>query len=399
MKKILAAHTVHTVWMALLSLRCNLRPSVSFTPIGRSPAAMGRQDSTNRSPCSLEHSRDQSFRDGNTYDSSFRPPASTTACSPLPLETTTTPPPVTPRRTVIHQVLLAGGTWLGTVTTPGAPDAVAWAAETQQWNGAKTADRPVVVLGGGGRTGMEVARALAQQGIYAVTTTRTGADPYRIVKLPPEITTYLTHYPNPVNVVEDSTSQLQASLAEVGASAIIYCASASRQGGTAWQVDDEGVARAATVAKNLGARFILVSALGVDRPDSQGFRMTNSLGGNYNGIMDAKREGEDQVRQILQKTKDYVIVRPGPLMTGKSPKGASGIEVNQGDTIGGGLSRDELAGVAIGGLVSGVKGATVEVYRTNTATALQPEFTLPSGNEQHTTGTYADLFQSVRLDG
>ena len=117
-----------------------------------------------------------------------------------------------------------------------------------------------------------------------------------------------------------------------------------------------------------------------------------------NGIMDAKRNGEDKVRTIMSKSKDYVIVRPGPLMSGKSLKGPSGIQLNQGDTIGGGLSRDELAGVVVGALTSGKKGVTVEAYRSSTAQALQPDFSLPSGRESPVSSTYEGLFETVQSD-
>jgi uncharacterized protein YbjT (DUF2867 family) len=272
-----------------------------------------------------------------------------------------------------------------------------WASDVTTLKWGATPDRPVAILGGGGRTGMEVARALAKQGIYAMTMTRTGKDPFHVIKLPPEVKMYLNHFPNPVTVV-DSVG-LQHSLKAAGASAIIFCASASPQGGTAFQVDDEGVGNAALAAKALGARLIVVSALAVDRPDSKSFKMTNTLGGTFNGIMDAKRQGEQQVRDTLSKSgKDYVIIRPGPLMSGKTYTGIAGLQLNQGDTIGGGISRDELAGVVVGALLSGTKGATVEVYRTLTATALQKEFPIPSGNESKPSDTYIGLFEAVRAD-
>jgi len=125
--------------------------------------------------------------------------------------------------------------------------------------------------------------------------------------------------------------------------------------------------------------------------------MTNSLGGNYDKIMDAKRQGEEKARSILAKSKNYMIVRPGPLLGVKTKDGASGIELNQGDIIGGGISRDELAGVVVGALLSEKKGATVEVYRTKTRQKIQPEFDMISGNEV-TADTYVGLFGNVMAD-
>ncbi|KAL7525802.1 hypothetical protein ACHAXR_001167 [Thalassiosira sp. AJA248-18] len=227
--------------------------------------------------------------------------------------------------------------------------------------------------------------------MYGVTMTRTGKPPV----LPAYTKENIVYYPEPADVVD--ADGLLAAMQNVHASAIVYCSSASSKGGTAFAVDDQGVANAATAAKALGVRLVLVSALGVDRPDSKGYKMTNSLGGNYDKIMDAKRQGEEKVRSILAKTKNYMIVRPGPLLGVKSKNGVADIELNQGDIIGGGISRDELAGVVVGALLSDKKGATVEVYRGKTRQKIQPEFDISSGNEA-TADSYVGLFESVKSD-
>ena len=250
----------------------------------------------------------------------------------------------------------------------------------------------VAVIGAGGRTGMEVAQELARQGFSVATLTRTGKDPFQVIRLPPELKVLINHYAEPVNVLDTFT--LENALRSVGATAIIYCASASKQGGTAEDVDDIGVGHVAAVAKVLKAKLILISALAVDRPDSKSYQITNTIGGNYNGIMDAKRKGEDKVRSTL---KDYVILRPGVLLSGKTKNGAKDMEINQGDTIGGGLSRDELASVAVGALESGKTGITVEVYRTSTHASLQPDFAKTSGNEYYS-DSYKGLFDTVMTD-
>lgn len=272
---------------------------------------------------------------------------------------------------------------VGISTLPG----YAFAAE----NIGKSKDSPVAIIGGGGRTGKEVAAALAKEGLYGITITRSGKLPL----LPGYAKEFVDHYEAPVNVRD--TDGLSSALKAAKASAIVYCASASSQGGNSFQVDDIGVANAATAAKALDARFVLISALGVDRPDSKGFQMTNSLGGNFDKIMDAKRQGEDKVREILAKNKNYMIIRPGPLLGAKSRNGAVDIELNQRDFIGGGISRDELAGVVVGALQSDKKGATVEVYRSKTRQKIQPEFDLFSGNEA-TADTYVGLFNNVKSD-
>lgn len=295
--------------------------------------------------------------------------------------------------TMSRRKALASGIMAVSVGTWGMVPHKSLAKEQQQVG--SSPDRPIAILGASGRTGMEVAQALAKEGLYSVTMTRSGKDPFQIIKLKPEIKSYIQHFPNTVNVVDRES--LKASLDQAHASGIIFCASASPKGGNAFEVDDKGVGNAAEAALDLNARLILVSALAVDRPNSKSYQVTNTLGGNLNGIMDAKLAGENKVREILNKKKDYVIIRPGVLMNGGSRQGPLGLALNQGDTIGGGMSRDELAGVVVGGLLSGKRGVTVEVYRRSTATALQPTFDLPSGKESYSS-SYIGLFDSVERE-
>lgn len=262
-----------------------------------------------------------------------------------------------------------------------------------------TADGPiqegpvVAVLGANGKTGMEVVYALIHQNMTPVSMTRSGNNPFeRNRKLSDEIKSKIVHYPNPVDVV--SIESLRDAFRTVRPSGIIFCASSSPAGGLPSQVDNLGVQNAAQLAKEINARFVLISALAVDRPESQSFQITNTLGGRLNGIMDAKLAGENSVRQTLR---DYVIVRPGVLMNGISRNGAADIEINQGDYIGGGISRDELAAVSVAALQSKKQGVTIEAYRTNTRTKLQKEFNDFSGKEQHG-NTYMELLQSVSSD-
>lgn len=256
-------------------------------------------------------------------------------------------------------------------------------------NPVSSSDNPVAILGGGGKTGKEVAKALAGEGMYGISMTRSGKE----VQLPKPTKEYVQCYPDPVDVRE-ADSILKA-MQHVHASAIVYTASASSKGGTAFEVDDLGVANAARVAESLGIRFVLVSALGIDRPESKGYQMTNTLGGNYNGIMDAKRQGEERGRKEMTKSKNYIIIRPGPLISVKSKNGAADIELNQGDYIGGGISRDELAGVVIGALKSDKKGVTVEAYRRATRQKIQPQFEDRAG---FVSDTYTGMFDNVKPD-
>lgn len=257
-----------------------------------------------------------------------------------------------------------------------------------------TADHPVAIVGGSGRTGMAVAESIADPAfgnMHAVTLSRSGKDPFQIIKLPEATKEKLKHRADPFDVRE-SQETILANLREVSPSVVVYAASASRQGGNVFQVDDLGVEKVAQACKEMGALFVLISALAVDRPDSKSYQITNTLGGNYQGIMDAKNNGEAKTRKIFASKgasngNGYVIVRPGVLLNGKSTTGPAGMELNQGDTIGGGLSRDELAGVVIGAIQSKAtakkskSGITVEAYRKSTAQTLEKKYPKTSGNE------------------
>jgi len=269
-----------------------------------------------------------------------------------------------------------------------------------------TPSSPILIIGGNGRTGMAVAEQLASTGLSTVVSTRTGKDPFARIQLPPDVREKLQFYDTGVDV--RNIDSIVRALKETGAGAVVYAASASKAGGNASEVDGTGPANVAQAIVNVGGggdiRLVLISALALDRPDCKSYQITNTMGGYIDKIMDEKFRGEEAVRTIMKgKGKsapgNYVIVRPGPLLSGKSKNGAADLELNQGDTVGGGLSRDELTGVVVGALVAGevARGTTVECYRSRTATALQPEFALPSGRELRG-NTYAALFQGVKKD-
>jgi NAD(P)-dependent dehydrogenase (short-subunit alcohol dehydrogenase family) len=260
---------------------------------------------------------------------------------------------------------------------------------------ANAAERPevVAIIGGNGRTGKAVAETLAKAGINAVTLTRSGKDPYQVIKLAESVKANLSHYDSPVDVRD--VAALAKAVADVKATTIVFAASASRQGGNSFEVDAQGVANAAQVAKDAKAKLIIISSIAVDRPDSKSFQMTNSLGSYVDKIMDAKLLGEQKAIEIMGKGGNYVIIRPGVLMSVKS-RGATDIELNQGDMVGGGIGRDELAGVVLGAIQSDkARGVTVEAYRKVTRTKLQPDFATTSGNEL-TAETYEGLFADVK---
>jgi len=256
-------------------------------------------------------------------------------------------------------------------------------------------ERPVAIIGGGGRTGMAVSETLAGDigQMYGVTMTRSGKDPFRVIKLPTATKERLQPFDGGVDV--RNKEEVLAAFQQTKPSVVVYAASASKQGGNAFDVDDKGVGNVAEACKEVGAKLVLISALALDRPDSKSFQITNTIGGYLDKIMDAKFNGENKVRSIMGN--DYIIIRPGVLLSGKSKSGANDIELNQGDTIGGGLSRDELAGVVVGAIKNAKYGLTVEAYRKSTATKLQPTFAIPSGKELYAS-SYEGFFVNAKVD-
>ena len=208
-----------------------------------------------------------------------------------------------------------------------------------------TPSSPILIIGGNGRTGMAVAEQLATAGLTTAVSTRTGKDPFAKITLPPDVREKLQFYDSSATGGVDvrNMDSIVRALKDTGAGAVVYAASASRAGGNASEVDGTGPANVAQAIANVGGdiRLVLISALALDRPDSKSYQITNTMGGYIDKIMDEKYRGEEAVRTIMKgkgKTTpgNYVIVRPGPLLSGKSKNGAADLELNQGDTVGGG---------------------------------------------------------------
>ena len=145
----------------------------------------------------------------------------------------------------------------------------------------------------------------------------------------------------------------------------------------------------AQVANEANARFILVSAFVVDRPDLKLFQISNTLGGYVNSIRDAKPRGEEKTRATL---KDYVRVPTRVLMGGEFPTLALLTWNSTRGTVSGvGLSKDTLTEVVVAALGRNVRGATVKTYQVATTTLLKPEFDKTGGNKCGAV-TYAELF-------
>ncbi|OEU12750.1 hypothetical protein FRACYDRAFT_164301, partial [Fragilariopsis cylindrus CCMP1102] len=121
-------------------------------------------------------------------------------------------------------------------------------------------------------------------------------------------------------------------------------------------VDNLGLQNVATacIANNI-PHLVIVSSGGVSKPDSPVYKFLNIFG----GIMEEKIKGEDTIREMYanldNNNKDdkqqggvltYTIIRPGGL-TEDPIRGVSDIELNQGDTRSGRISRYDVAKLCV----------------------------------------------------
>lgn len=217
--------------------------------------------------------------------------------------------------------------------------------------------RPVVVVGAGGKLGKEVVLSLLRKGGYGVRATARGelsTDALGSADFPADDVDVLTG----VDVTKPET--LKEALA--GAGAVIVCTSASSKGGQADAVDCLGVENVGKAAIEAGVeRLVVVSSLGVTRPDSMAFKITNGIG----NIMDYKEQGEERLRRLYkgQDKLSYTIIRPGGLKSG-SPKGLNKLLVLQGDTAFSEIDRADVAEVAVASVFRPeTKMATFEVFQ------------------------------------
>jgi hypothetical protein len=132
------------------------------------------------------------------------------------------------------------------------------------------------------------------------------------------------------------------------------------------------------------------------------------------GIMEAKIQGEDAARvlyanpDVIQQKLGYTVVRPGGLTTGDS-LGPASLELNQGDSKSGRLSRADVAVICVQALDSAhTFDATFECYETLTAKPVESvglsnllkskdPTGFVSGKERHGE-TWKNLFSGLERD-
>ena len=269
-----------------------------------------------------------------------------------------------------------------------------------------TKDQTVLVLGANGLTGRECVASILASGRPCVATSRSGSFVDEASLSSPKLTTTALDVTDAAHVDE-----VVRSTPNLGA--VIFAASvSSRKGQSAFAVDRDGVVNAAEACiAHKVPRYVVISSGTVTRPDSFVYQLLNTVG---KGIMEAKIQGEDQVRNlyaqpgVLSQGLGYTIVRPGGLTTGE-PLGVTALELNQGDTKSGRLSRADVAAVCINALDSTATwDTTFELYESLTAKPIESvglsnilkqkgETNFVSGFERRGS-TWTDLFQGLVVD-
>jgi len=254
---------------------------------------------------------------------------------------------------------------------------------------------PIAVLGASGRTGALCVVACLERGIAVKALTRTGS-----WELPSTSADLKTDGLLSVSACDvKDTSALQTNLQ--GCQAVIYAASASKKGGNAKAIDNDGVVAAGKACLEAQVpRYIVLSSTATTRPKSLGYKFTNILG----GIMDEKRKGEEEIISLFadSASSSYTIVRPGGLEEPKENKvlGASTLEVSQGDVLAGIISRADLAEATVElalDKASNVKNTAVELYYAESAQPCEGRFKSQMTNGVRLRGdTYEELFRGIK---
>jgi len=191
-----------------------------------------------------------------------------------------------------------------------------------------------------------------------------------------------------------------------GADAVIFACSASAKGGNAEQVDEQAAIKAAQACKMAGVpKYVLISSGGVARPGSLGYVATNLMPGPTWGIMDAKAKGEEGAKAALRGSKTrYTVLRPGGLEDTKY-LGPAEMELNQGDVVGGLVSRADVAAAAVAAARSpDTDDVTFELY-AHSAFAQGPGSTAGLGGApvgktgyERRGSTWPELFRGLKKE-
>ena len=222
--------------------------------------------------------------------------------------------------------------------------------------------QPVCVIGCNGKTGTEVVKYLVAKNMPVRASSRTGD--YNDAESIPTKAAF-------EKMTCDVTDPSAVKLACAGTRAVIFAASASKQGGTPSAIDNAGLVNVAKACIEANVpHLVVVSSGAVTKPASPVYQFLNLFG----KIMEEKIKGEDAVRKLYAENNSnltYTIIRPGGL-TLDPARGAGAIELNQGDTKSGRLARADVAALCVESLafpeVTG--GTTFECYDADTGAPL-----------------------------
>lgn len=205
----------------------------------------------------------------------------------------------------------------------------------------------VVVIGGHGRTGIEIVKQLVAAGDHVVATIRNPKHMADLVKAGAE--TWVLD-------LEHSTGPEFANVMK-GADAVVFAAG-SAEGDENSDIDRTGTLKTVRAAKKAGAmRYISVSALGATTPTPEKW-LDSQLMKNY---YKAKKAANKHVRD---SGLDWTIIEPGGLtdgkLTGKVAIGQDGVEPDK-------ISRADVAAVVVAALATPAsKGRTFQVIAGKT---------------------------------
>jgi len=259
--------------------------------------------------------------------------------------------------------------------------------------------RTVSVIGSNGKTGCRVANYALSQGYQVNAVSRSG----KVEGWMPSASNNGVLVPMAGDVTKIDT--LDNALKE--SYAAVFAASASKEGGSAMDVDKNGLINVAKAClRNKVPRLIIVSSGAVTRPWSPVYLFLNL----FDSIMKAKNDGENEVRELYngQSECSYTVIRPGGL-TLEIGKGVKEIELNQGDSFSGRISRDNVASLCIESIDNeSAKNVTFECYGVGTGSPLSSvglnNLFKKQSNTKTTTGyertgsTYDELFSGLVND-
>jgi nucleoside-diphosphate-sugar epimerase len=219
----------------------------------------------------------------------------------------------------------------------------------------------------------------------------------------------------------DATSLAANADALKGCSAVIYAASASKNGGSAYEVDHKGVVTVAEACLQAKVhRCVVISSTGTTRPKSLGYVFTNlGVGGNImgekrngeTGLMAAYNSGNPQQQQQTSSPLSYTIIRPGGLEEPKRNKvlGPSSLEISQGDVFAGIISRADVAEITVELALSNapnVRNTAIELYYKDSVVEVEGRFKklLADTKQQENSdnklrlqgSTYSELLEGIR---